>query len=556
MLKETINEEIPVFSGADINQVLDLAQKSHENYLLRANVKDLDRALLYYLEAIRINPVLPEPHYKLASLLWEKGDIDLNSAIKHCKKAVELSPKSANARLYLGYFLKASGRYAEAEVSFHEAIKLGSFRSSKARLVLSATILERAKEYGTNSQLDNICDFFRSAYYFSTGVALSVYDYEITRMLYRVISDKTSIFKYEADAAIHKCVRNYKKSVEIYEKAAVKTEQKEHFYSRIADLFQELQNPEKAEEYYRLALDDNPDDVLMWMKLADILQNQRKRSTGEIIECYNNVARLDPNNAKVYYELGHLYLRHENKFNAVNAFKRALELEPKNAFYHNSLAYALVQLQDYDGAMCEYQQAIRINPDNEWTSIVAQALGAIYYQIKENLDAAIVSYQLAMVLDPNNIDALISLGEAYQEKGDLDNAIKCFCSAINLKTDSPKIYCYLGLLLWEKGYIDEAVVSCQKAISLDPEYAVAMNNLGVIYLDGKCNPEEALGMFSLAIKYSPNYTLVYYNMGRAYRMLDDRTKAAEYFQMAYDMNVLTGEMDGAEIQDRIYELFA
>lgn len=45
-------------------------------------------------------------------------------------------------------------------------------------------------------------------------------------------------------------------------------------------------------------------------------------------------------------------------------------------------------------------------------------------------------------------------------------------------------------------------------------------------------------------------------MGRAYRLLGDRTKAAEYFQMAYDMNILTGEMDGNEIQDRIFELFA
>lgn len=495
MLNQTINEQIPVFSGEDINQILELAQKSHENYLLRANVKDLDRALLYYLEAIKLNPIHPEPHYKLASLLWEKGDIDLNSAIKHCKKAVELSPKSANARLYLGYFQKASGRYLEAEQSFREAIKLGSFRSSKARLVLSSTILERAKEYGVNTPFENICDFLRSAYYFTTGIALSVYDYEITRMLYRIISDRACFFKYETSAAFHKCMRNYKKSVKIYEEAAIKTEKKEHFYSRIADLFTELQNPEKAEEYYRLALDDNPDEVMMWMKLAEILQNQRKRSIEEIIECYNNVARLDPNNSKVYYELGHLYLRHENKLNAVSAFKRAIELEPKNAFFHNSLAYALVQLQDYDGAMCEYQHAIRLNPDNEWTSIVAQALGAIYYQIKENIDAAIVSYQMAIVLDPNNIDALIALGEAYQEKGDLDNAIKCFCSAINLKTDSPKIYCYLGLLLWEKGYVDEAIVSCQKAISLDPEYAIAMNNLGVIYLDGKQNPEEALNMF-------------------------------------------------------------
>ena len=115
MLKETLKSKIPVFSGADINHILDLAQKSHENYLIRSNRNDLDKALVYYLEAMKINPSIPHVYYKLASLLWEKGDIDLTSAIQKCKKAIELDPKSANARLYLGYFLKASGNYKEAE---------------------------------------------------------------------------------------------------------------------------------------------------------------------------------------------------------------------------------------------------------------------------------------------------------------------------------------------------------------------------------------------------------------------------------------------------------
>ncbi len=55
---------------------------------------------------------------------------------------------------------------------------------------------------------------------------------------------------------------------------------------------------------------------------------------------------------------GILYLRKDDKFSAVNAFKKAIEIDPHNAFYHNSLAYALVQLQDYDGAISEYQKAI------------------------------------------------------------------------------------------------------------------------------------------------------------------------------------------------------
>lgn len=551
MLKENISAEITVFSGADIEQLLELAKKSHEKYLLRANRKDLDTALLYYLEAIRINPAIAEVYYKIASLLWEKGEIDLHSAIKQCKKAVELSPNSPIARLYLGYFLKAAGRYEEAENFFIESIELSGFKSSKPRFALASTIIERI-----NRVRFNPIDLLRSVYFFITGISVSIYDYDVIKMLYRSFSDKFSVFRYKIIAGVQKTLRNYKKTVEIYEKAAFETERKELFYSKIADLYKELQNPHRAADYYRQALNDCPDNISMWVKLADILQNYDKANTDEIIECYNNISRLEPGNSRILYEIGHFYLRSDNKLSAVNAFKRAIEIEPKNAFYRNSLAYALVQLQDYDGAIDEYMRAIRLNPDNEWTSIVAQALGAIYHQVKENPDAAIIAYQTSILLDKNNSDALVAMGEAYQDKNDIDNAISCFCGAINLNSNSSRIYSNLGLLLWEKGCVDEAIVAYQKAISINPKYEIAFNNLGVAYLDGKCNPAEALKMFNLAIKLNPNYALAYYNAGRAYRITENKTEAAKYFQMSIDINKFTRELDEEEVQDTMLELFS
>ncbi len=550
MLRENTYKEVSVFTGADLNHILDLAQKSHEDYLIRANAKDLDRALVYYLEAIKLNPQIPEVHYKLASLLWEKGEIDLYSAIKHCKKAVELAPGSSNARLYLGYFLRAAQRHEEAEQNFKEAVSLGKFRSSRPRLVLASTILERLKKTKFN-----IFDFAGSVYYFATGITTSIYDYEVLKMLFKTACDKSSVYKYKLCAGGQKCFRNYKKTVEVYKTAAEKTGNKKLFYSKIGDLFLELENPQKAIEYYKQILQEAPDDALVWGKLAEILQNHDKKNTREVIECYKNIAKLQPNNARAFYELGHLQLRGEDKFNAVNAFKRAIEIDPGNPFYHNSLAYALVQLQDYDGAINEYQRAIRLNPDSEWTSIVSQALGAIYHQVKDNIDAAISCYQTAILLDKDNFDAYISLGEAYQDKNDLDNAINCFCSAIKLNSNSYKTYCNLGLLLWEKAYTEEAIIAYQKAISIKPDYAIAFNNLGVVYLDGCCNPEKAIKMFNSAIKYSPNYTLAYYNKARAYQVLNDNTRAAEYFQMALDINSVTNDMDDNDIQNRIYSLF-
>jgi len=551
MQKQTLRIEMPVFSGIDINQILDLAQKSHENYLIRSNQHDLDKALLYYLEAIKINPSIPHVYYKLASLLWEKGDIDISSAIQKCRKAIELDSKSSNARLYLGYFLKAAGNYQEAEKAFMTSIRLAGLKSSKPRIALGLTIIQRLRQTDFN-----LPDFIKGIHYFASGVIMSSYDYDVVRMLYKSFVEDFSIYWYKFTANFYKKTGNFNKTIETYEKAAIRTGRKDLFYSKIGDLLIELQNPQKAADFYREALLTAQDDIVLWAKLAELLQNFDKNNLEEIIGCYNQIAGLEPSNSNLYYELGHLYLRKEDKFSAVNSFKRAIEIEPNNAFCHNSLAYVLVQLQDYEGAISEYQKAIRLNPDNEWTSIVSQALGAIYHQIKDNMDAAIVSYQTAIVLDPNNIDAFISLGEAYQDGNDLDNAIDCYLTAIKLDPNIPKLYCNLGLMLWEKGHTEESIVAYHKAISLNPKYEIAFNNLGVVYLDGSNSPEEAIIMFTQAIKHNPNYALAYYNKGRSYQAMKNKACAGQYYQMAIDINKLTKEIDEYEIEERLYNLFA
>lgn len=209
----------------------------------------------------------------------------------------------------------------------------------------------------------------------------------------------------------------------------------------------------------------------------------------------------------------------------------------------------------YDEAIEYYQKAIKLNPDKEWTSIVCQALGAIYYQIKDNREAAIASFQAGAILDPTNSDIYLSLGDVYMAENDLDNAIKAYCDSININCGDYRAYAKTGIALWEKDYVEEAIVAYHRAIELNPEYEIAHNNLGVIYLDGIGIPDEALAYFDKAIELNPNYTLAYFNAGRAAQALNFNNDAATYYQMAMDLNRLTQEIEEDEIKDRLYGLF-
>ena len=196
-----------------------------------------------------------------------------------------------------------------------------------------------------------------------------------------------------------------------------------------------------------------------------------------------------------------------------------------------------------------------MNPDSEWTAIVCHALGSIYAEIKNNFEAAEATFNAGIVLDPNNVDIQLSLGDLYMAEGDLDRAIKTYCDAVTTDPENYLSYAKTGLALWEKDYLEEAIVAFHKSIELNPEFEIAQNNLGVVYLDGIGDPKCSVEYFKNAIDINPNYTLAYFNLARAYQTMGDKALAAEYYQMTLDLNKITEELSEKDIRKRIYELF-
>jgi tetratricopeptide (TPR) repeat protein len=553
MLKEWVTPALKkekIRNKCKIDKILILAKDSHEKYLFKSNPVDLENAIDYYSRAMKIDSSLAEPYYKLASLLWEKGQIDIDSAIKQCQKAITLDQYSQNARIYLGYFLKNAGRYEEAEEEFKKAIKLNYLLSSKPRLALALTLVEKIQ-----AEKFSFDDFLKIIHYLFSGTMAILWDYSSLRILYKSIVSDLSILNYRIKGMFLKSVRKYDLAVENYEQAAIKTGKSDLFYSKAADLSLNNGHVEDAVNLYKKAIDFNSKNPELLVKLASILQTYFEEDVEEITDCYNNLLKHDPENARIYYELGHLYTKLKDRLSAINAFKKALDLDPDNPFYHNSIAYAYIQLKHYDEALNEYKKAIKLNPDSKWTSIVCQAQGAIYHQIKGNFEAAITSYETAAMLDPENYDAYLSLGEIYHQMGELDLAIQNYCEAVKINSNDSKTYCCLGIALWEKDCIEEAIIAFEKSICIDPQNASAYNNLGLVYLDGTGEIDKAITSLKSAIKINPNMVMAYFNIGRAYQIDGNNILAADNYQMALNINKITEEMDTSEIESKIYNLF-
>lgn len=529
---------------------LEKARLAHERYLIRQNYIDLNEAIEHYVDAVKFDPTIPESYYRLASLMFEQGQISIDTAIEQCKTAISLAPKNMNAHMYTGFFMKMAEDFQSAEVEFKSAIKMGKLKSARPRLILSQAILQKI-----NAKNGSANDYMNFMYYFLSGSLMLAWDRPAMNMFYKNMSDDFSVFTYNTVGKFLEKFKLNSAAESVYKKAVDETNHSEIFYGKMGDLALKTKEMDLTINCYRKVLEANPLNREVLIKLATVLQTYFPDNTNETIDCYEKLLEFNVDHAQIYYELGHLYLKKEDKINSISAFKLSLDNSPENPFYNNSLAYAYSKAELYEDAIEHYKKAIAANPDAEWTSIVCQALGAIYAEVTGNIEAAVATYQAGIILDSNNYDLYLALGDVHMAAYDLDKAIKAYCDAITLNPEDYRGYSKAGIALWEKDYLEEALVSYHKAIELNPDNEFAHNNIGILYLDGLMDAEEALEYFETAIELNPNYTLAFFNAGRASQAMDFRNDAANYYQMAIDLNKITNELEEEEIHTRLRQLF-
>ncbi len=81
------------------------------------------------------------------------------------------------------------------------------------------------------------------------------------------------------------------------------------------------------------------------------------------------------------------------------------------------------------------------------------------------------------------------------------------------------------------GRLDEAIANYNKAISIDPDFAEAYNNLGIA-LKGLGRLDEAVESYNRAISINPDFAEAHCNLGNALRDLSQLTEAVDSYDKA------------------------
>jgi len=139
-------------------------------------------------------------------------------------------------------------------------------------------------------------------------------------------------------------------------------------------------------------------------------------------------------------------------------------------------------------------------------------------------------------------DALIHFNsgvDLYHQR-DYAKAIQAYQKVIEIDPGYAEAYNNLGIIYQEAGDFDRALSTYQKAVEINPRYEKALNNLGVLlYLKGRY--EESVRAFQKALTLNANNIESHINLGILFKKQGQVDQAIESYQRALAINPLHGE---------------
>lgn len=228
----------------------------------------------------------------------------------------------------------------------------------------------------------------------------------------------------------------------------------------------------------------------------------------------------------------------QEAFNIALAFTDSANAEaPDLAAVYFMRGRIYTELARFDLADSSYIEALALQDDLQgaWLNRGNLAIR------KGALKPALAMYNKEASSYPS-ASVFLQMGRAYQDLGEPDSARMAFERAIALDDSRATVFMRLGQLLGEQGDFEQAIDYTRQGLALEPENQNYKFALGAL-LNANGDAEEAVTLLQPFVDASPWHYWGHYNLGQAYRRINDEGKAATYLAKAESLQTTQTELD-------------
>ncbi len=281
---------------------------------------------------------------------------------------------------------------------------------------------------------------------------------------------------------------------------------------------------------------------------------------------YGQILASDPGSVPARVNLGLAYYwQHKNR-EAVSELRQALEVSPREFSARLFLGLSYLDLGEYDHAQRALQQAARIK---DMDPLLFWALGSLAMN-HGDANSAVPFLERSVALDPNNVQAVWLLGQAYarlayrqDEEKPLVPADYAALVAQALRwveqkaPDSALLHVFKGDVLSDRMLTSEALSEYQQALTRDPNWPDIHLMLGSL-LGVMGRSDDAVRELKMQLERYPGDTRALVEMGDVLCRAGKYAAAVPYLEKAlardrdnYDAHCRLGQ---AQIGMRQYSL--
>lgn len=290
---------------------------------------------------------------------------------------------------------------------------------------------------------------------------------------------------------------------------------------RLGDAVGALQDAESA-------LTIKPHLVAIWPILA--LLRYKSNNLSGAIQAMEEALKYNPEEVSHLVSLSEMKRQTGETGAAIAIAQKAISLAKGNAAAWANLGAALQQAKRVDEAKDAYLNALAIRPE---LPEVINNLGVLAKD-EENWEVAIVYFEQASGLQPENVDFLINCSGALAALGRHEESESIGNRAIIISPNHPEVLNFLGNASKELGRLIEAESRYRQALAAKPEFAEAYSNLGIVLQQQK-RSAEAEDCYRKALTINPLFSDAWLNLGVVCGMQGRVSEAESCYQHALDI---------------------
>ena len=287
------------------------------------------------------------------------------------------------------------------------------------------------------------------------------------------------------------------------------------------------------------ALDQSADQLIrLQPTVADgyVLRAMAEINLNRLAQAETDIRKameVAPQNPIGYNQMGRLRLTQKQYSQAEKYFRQALERDPASTDGLNGLMNVYLAQKQTDLAITAANAQLAKVPDS---SAFHDLLGTTLFNDKKDMKGAEAEFKRAAELDKNNSDALVKLGQVQAAEGSADQAIATYQQSLNNNPREVRFYILIGELFESKRDREKAKQMYQKALEIQPENALASNNLARVMLQQGDNVDVALAMAQTARRGMPDSPASADTLGWAYYQKGAYNTAIDLFKEALKKN--------------------